>query len=280
MLHCQRALNHDETMKQHYRFTKTFFLSVFTLLFLLSGCASTQSDNKYTFTSSDSPLDDVITAQSLAAKQNKLLLVVLGAQWCHDSTGLAKRFSSKEMQRILTPHYQTVFVDVGMLEDRRAITNRFNYPIYYATPTVMIVDPSSSALLNRASMDIWGKADSIPLAQYVDYFSAFANMSAKQKAPMIAWQSTPQEAQYYAEQAVRLQEAYDALNPMLLRDINGDTPDGFYKLWKETKAFRTELQETMTKRAALALEMKGDGSDEATAAPALRHYHPFSWEAN
>lgn len=212
--------------------------------------------------------------------KNKLLLVVLGAQWCHDSTGLAKRFSSNEMQRILTPHYETVFVDVGMLEDRRNITERFNYPIYYATPTVMIVDPSSSALLNRASMDIWGKADSIPLAQYVDYFSAFANMSEKQKAPMIAWQSTPQEAQYYAEQALRLQEAYDALNPMLLRDINGDTPDGFYKLWKETKAFRTELQETMTKRAALTLEMKGDGNDEAKAAPALRHYHPFSWEAN
>lgn len=266
-------------MKLHTFFSKPF-IGIFALLMVLSGCSATQSKSQYEYAPTTDPLNKVVRAQSEALKQNKLLLVVLGAQWCHDSTGLAKRFSSNEMQRILTPHYETVFIDVGMLEDRRNITERFNYPIYYATPTVMIVDPTSSALLNRASMDIWGKADSIPLAQYVDYFSAFANMSEKQKAPMIAWQSTPQEAQYYAEQALRLQEAYDALNPMLLRDINGDTPDGFYKLWKETKAFRTELQETMTKRAALTLEMKGDGSDEAKAAPALRHYHPFSWEAN
>lgn len=266
-------------MKLHTFLSKPF-IGIFALLMVLSGCNATQSDRDYKYSPTANPLNKVVHAQSEALEQNKLLLVVLGAQWCHDSTGLAKRFSSNEMQRILTPHYETVFIDVGMLEDRRNITERFNYPIYYATPTVMIVDPSSSALLNRASMDIWGNADSIPLAQYVDYFSAFANMSEKQKAPMIAWQSTPQEAQYYAEQALRLQEAYDVLNPMLLRDINGDTPDGFYKLWKETKAFRTELQETMTKRAALTLEMKGDGSDEAKAAPALRHYHPFSWEAN
>jgi len=266
-------------MKQHTISLPTLLIIIVTLL-LLSGCGATQSGIDYEYAPTANPLNKVVHAQSEALKQNKLLLVVLGAQWCHDSTGLAKRFSSSEMQRILTSHYETVFIDVGMLEDRRNITERFNYPTYYATPTVMIVDPSSSALLNRASMDIWGNADSIPLAQYVDYFSAFANMSEKQKAPMIAWQSTPQEAQYYAEQALRLQEAYDVLNPMLLRDINGDTPDGFYKLWKETKAFRTELQETMTKRAALTLEMKGDGSDEAKAAPALRHYHPFSWEAN
>ncbi|MEC8419069.1 MAG: thioredoxin family protein, partial [Pseudomonadota bacterium] len=123
-------------MKQHTISLPTLLIFIVTLL-LLSGCGATQSGIDYKYSPTANPLNKVVHAQSEAFKQNKLLLVVLGAQWCHDSTGLAKRFSSNEMQRILTPHYETVFVDVGMLEDRRNITERFNYPIYYATPTVM-----------------------------------------------------------------------------------------------------------------------------------------------
>jgi len=244
----------------------------------LSGCMSTQDSTPYSYVPSASPYEDVESAQQRALEQNKLLLVVLGAQWCHDSTGLAERFKTKEMNLILRAHYETVFVDVGTLEDRRNITQRFNYPIYYATPTVMIVDPNSSALLNRTTMDIWGRADSIPLSEYLQYFLRFPAMTKAEKAPFINWKATEEEVAYNKEQAVRLQNAYDKLGPLLAQDLEGNTPEGLNELWKETKRFRTELQETLVKRAELTLD--AERTNDVNTTPALRHYNPFSWEHN
>ncbi|MFZ8198731.1 thioredoxin family protein [Alteromonas portus] len=254
------------------------FITLVTAFVALNGCVSTLDENPYTYTPSASPYQDVENAQQRAVEQSKLLLVVLGAQWCHDSTGLAERFASKEMDLILRAHYETIFVDVGTLEDRRNITQRFDYPIYYATPTVMVVEPKTGALLNRTSMDIWGRADSIPLSEYIQYFSRFPAMTTAQKAPFINWQATDEEKAYNKEQALRLQSAYDKLGPMLALDLQGNTPQGLNELWKETKGFRTELQKTLIKRAELSLD--SENGNGVNTAPALRHYNPFSWEQN
>lgn len=264
-------------------YVKQFKNSVTAVLFavcMLCGCVSSDFSSKYTFTPSSSSYEDVVTAQSQALQSNKLLLVVLGAQWCHDSTGLEKQFNTDEMQLILGAHYETVFVDVGLLEDKRQITQRFNYPTYYATPTVMIVDPASSALLNRTTMNIWGNADSIPLADYIEYFLRFPALTVKQKAPMLTWATSEEEKRYNAQQAQRLQIAYSKLGPLLADDIAGNTPEGFDDLWKETKRFRTALQKSMTKRAEKALNTSDKQKSKAQTTPALRHYHPFSWETN
>ena len=253
-------------------------LIVIASFFILGGCVSTQDTTPYAYISSPSPYQDVVSAQQRAVKQDKLLLVVLGAQWCHDSTGLAERFSTKEMDLILRAHYETVFVDVGTLEDRRNITERFDYPIYYATPTVMVIEPQSGALLNRASMDIWGRADSIPLAEYMAYFSRFPAMTTSQKAKLIHWKATEEERAYNKKQAARLQAAYDTLGPLLAQDLAGNTPDGLNSLWKETKKFRTELQKVLVKRTEITLAP--EGGNGVNTKPALRHYHPFSWERN
>lgn len=257
-----------------------FMATILALVALLSGCASTKSPAMYRYEASPSVFNDVVEAQQRALDEEKLLLVVLGAQWCHDSTGLAQRFESEEMQPILMSHYETVFVDVGMLEDRRNITQRFDYPIYYATPTVMIVDPATSSLMNRASMAMWGRADSIALSDYVEYFSLFPRYTEDEKASIAAWEAGKEEAEYNKQQASRLQNAYDKLGPLLQSDLDGITPEGFYDLWKETKGYRSELQKTLEKRAESQLNNARSGKTSAKAAPALRHYHPFSWESN
>ncbi|MBJ2129776.1 thioredoxin family protein [Alteromonas sp. IB21] len=248
------------------------------LIALLGGCVSTQELRPYAYTASPTPFQDVVRAQEKAAEQGKLLLVVLGAQWCHDSTGLAERFSTQEMDLILRAHYETVFIDVGTLQDRRQITERFAYPNYYATPTVMVIEPSSGALLNRTSMDIWGHADSIHLDDYIAYFSRYPAMTEMQKSRLINWKPTDEEAAYNKEQAARLQRAYDKLGPLLAEDLNGNTPEGLNALWKEAKTYRTELQKTLVKRAELTLGENGDNG--VNTKPAFRHYNPFSWEQN
>ncbi|BFT31393.1 hypothetical protein D210916BOD24_25690 [Alteromonas sp. D210916BOD_24] len=245
----------------------------------LSSCASTLNGSKYTFEPSPTPYENVLAAQSKATKTNKLLLVVLGASWCHDSTALAKQFGTPEMQLILEAHYETIFVDVGLLEDRRQITQHFSYPIYYATPTVMVVEPESSALLNRVTMDKWGHAASIPHSDYVEYFSSFPVLTSQQKSLILNWHPSSEEVTYNDQHAERLQQAYNTLAPQLAKDIQGKTPEGFYDLWKEVKVFRSELQKSLTKRAEHALDEIENGRNEALSTPAYRHYHPFSWES-
>ncbi len=275
------------TIKQyspHFPLSQQFnvLLSKFALVILcavlLCSCVSTSKRSTYHFAPSADAFNEVLQVEQLAKDNNKLLLVVLGASWCHDSTALAEQFRTPDMQLILNAHYETIFVDVGLLEDRRQITQRFGYPIYYATPTVMVVDTESGALLNRVTMEKWGHAASIPHSDYIAYFSSFPMLTAQQKQPLINWHPSSEEMAYNAQHAQRLQQAYNQLGPLLAKDIKGETPKDFYDLWKEVKVFRSELQKSLAKRTALSLEQAGSGQGEALLTPAYRHYHPLSWE--
>ncbi|WP_420933851.1 thioredoxin family protein [Alteromonas sp. A081] len=244
--------------------------------------SSDESSDKSTlsYVPSESPLHDVINAQKKAVENNTLLLVVLGAQWCHDSTGLASHFESEALQPILEKYYTTLLVDVGLLEDRRSITKRFDYPIYYATPTVMIVEPNTGTLLNRASMARWAHADSIPLIDYVEYFTAHGELSEQEIAALQSYTPTPKETSYNEEHAARLQAAYKELSPLLKDDINGDlegdTADNFYAMWKEVRQFRATLQKELMERTQAQLN-PSEGELETQKATLTEH-GPFSWQ--
>ncbi len=232
------------------------------------------------YTPSESPLQDVIDAQEKAKNSDTLLLVVLGAQWCHDSTGLASHFESEALQPILEKYYTTLLVDVGLLEDRRNITKRFDYPIYYATPTVMIVEPNTGTLLNRASMARWAHADSIPLIDYVEYFTAHGELSEHEIAILQSYTPTPEEMSYNEQYAARLQAAYEELSPLLKDDIKGDlegdTMDNFYAMWKEVRQFRATLQKELMERTQAQLN-PSEGVLETKKAT-LNEHGPFSWQ--
>jgi len=94
------------------------------------------------------------------------------------------------MQTVLSRRYVTQFIDVGYLEDRRDITNLVGYPNYFATPTVLIVDPISNTLVNMNSLKKWQSADSVELPIYIEQFSRFN----KEEAPLIITQSNDNAA--------------------------------------------------------------------------------------
>lgn len=255
-------------------------LTALISLFFVTPTMATNRESTLSYTPSESPLNDVIDAQEKAIDENKLLLVVLGAKWCHDSTGLASHFESEALQPILEKFYTTILVDVGLLEDRRNITKRFGYPIYYATPTVMIIEPNTGTLLNRASMARWANADSIPLIDYVEYFTAHGELSEQEIAALQSYTPSPEEMSYNEKYAARLQAAYKELSPLLKGDINGDlegdTADNFYAMWKEVRQFRATLQKELMKRTQAQLNTD-EVSILETKKATLTEYGPFSW---
>jgi hypothetical protein len=100
---------------------------------------------------SDDVMADVSNALNVARESNKLVLVVMGANWCHDSRALASRLYQQPLNTLIDEHYETVFVDVGFLDKGKEVISSIGPPVYYATPTVLILDPVSGRGIDPAS---------------------------------------------------------------------------------------------------------------------------------
>lgn len=243
----------------------------FCFHFQFSMASTLEAEAKFeVFIPSANPMGKVQKTLDAARKNKQLALLVLGANWCHDSRGLARNFDSVEMQKILSKHYQTVFIDVGNLEDRRDITERFGQVHYFATPTVYIVDPTSEQLLNASTLKKWGMADNIPAKEYKRYFTNYA-INAKSENQPIGPAYQAQIRMFAQYQGHRLNLAYNHLRPMMAEEDKGDSSAGFLEDWKAVREFRIKLQndllhldEQARKRAPLPLQ--------------LPSYQPFYWE--
>jgi len=213
----------------------------------------------YVFIPTERPILQAETALSKALAENKYALIVLGAQWCHDSVGLAENFSTDEMQSILTARYITQFIDVAYLEDRRDITNLVGYPNYFATPTVLIVDPASNTVINMDSLKEWQSADSVDKQTYIEQFSRF-NQGDAQSKPTLS-NKMPSLAAFEAEQSERLQQGYKVLGPLLAAsdieessNMTGKEREQLLKLWRKVKKFRINVQAHIHELRSTALD--------------------------
>jgi thioredoxin-related protein len=252
--------------------TAKHILLITALLLLINACSAHNSQHSETvYIDSDNPMLDIQTTLEKAKVNNKLLLVVMGAQWCHDSRGLANNFAKEGLAEVLSANYEVVFVDVGYYKDLRAISQRFNQAHYFSTPTVMIVNSQTEQLINAKDMHIWGAADSISLAKYIEYFEAYANNS---KIVFVPLPESHESAIIAFEQqnAQRLNDAYKILVPSMKKeDKTGEANKLFFKQWDEVKRYRMSLQKDIQSIREQAIAAPGQQIVFPT-------YEPFSWE--
>ena len=116
-----------------------------------------------------------------AAVTNKKVILVMGANWCHDSRGLAGWFAQPRFTTMLAERYETVYIDVGMRDRNVAIAQRFGIAEIKGTPTVLILS-SSGILLNPESAPTWRNAASRTEAEIYDYFANFEPETGKRKS--------------------------------------------------------------------------------------------------
>ncbi|MEP2101727.1 MAG: thioredoxin family protein [Parasphingorhabdus sp.] len=113
---------------------------------------------------------DAALARAVAA--DKRVLVVMGANWCHDSRGLAGWFENPRFAEMLNPKYEIVYVDVGYRDRNIDIAQRFGINQIKGTPTVLVLSPRG-ALLNPKSAPTWRNAASRDEADIYTYFDQF-----------------------------------------------------------------------------------------------------------
>jgi hypothetical protein len=259
-----------------------FMLALSVLLFisaLSSAADKTDVLPQYEY----SPLENVDTridsllAQALS--ENKLAMIVLGSSWCHDSVGLSKNFSSDAMHKILQDNYKTLFLDLGYLQDVRYITQRFGYPGYFGTPTVLVIEPNTLSLVNHDEVSKWQSANSVPFDEYVSYFSQLKTAEPMSNGEQTTTITNAQITQFEQTQIERLFRAYAILGPLLEADEKGEleNTDVFYKQWSTVYNFRKQLQADLVslKQQAHLNQQNNESSTELE----IPEYPAFEWES-
>lgn len=221
-------------------------LLLFSLL-LFTSSANAAPSGALAYLPEQQVLQQLPALEQQSAAQQKLLLIVLGADWCHDSVALIKQFSQPEFATQLQQRFNTVMIDVGYLQYGSSVTKRYNQPAYYGTPTVMIINPATGQLLNKADLMLWTDASTMAADDYQQYFIATNfkqqfNEQAQQLAA-IAPALQQQITRFEQQQAEQLTVAYQHAGSLLKAYKTSKAPasDEFKQVWDEVKAFRTGI---------------------------------------
>ena len=98
---------------------------------------------------------DVDAALAQGAKEGKITLVVMGANWCHDSRALAGWFSTDEdILAVLERDFVVAYVDVAQKNRNIDVAQRFGIESIVGTPTVVMV-AADGTVLNRDTAVTW-----------------------------------------------------------------------------------------------------------------------------
>lgn len=116
---------------------------------------------------------DVDATLLAARKQKKNAMVVMGANWCHDSRALAANFETQRFQSLISTEYEMVYVDVGQKDRNIDIANRFGLETIEGTPTIFIIAPDGT-VLNLDTAPTWRHAASMESDDIYRYFKDFA----------------------------------------------------------------------------------------------------------
>ena len=188
-------------------------LIAFLALFLfLPVAACGEEDHPRPFNADLDGMEQVESGLAEARANDKRLLLVLGANWCHDSRAFAHHLEDPHLAAIIEENYVLRLIDVGLRDRHHDVMQRFGVTAIYATPTIFIIDPEDEFLLNRHNMSDWTTAASRQIDEALHYFTAWADAEYGDDGLIVAsvvYQSMLTEIEVFeAEEGARLAQAY------------------------------------------------------------------------
>lgn len=215
------------------------------LLIALLAVTPAAAEEPY-FTVSENRKAYVQNAQKEAVVRGKLLLLVVGANWCHDSRALGGYLQDDALQPALA-NFVLAKVDAAWLDNLTPVLAPYGHPAYFGTPSLMIIEPESSRLLNRDSIQRWQSAHNESPAALASYLATFSQKRMDGNQHII--QDAPRLAAFEAEQAQRLYKAYAVLGKLLAQEESGDSDASttLNAYWREVSVYRHQLQNDLSK---------------------------------
>ena len=112
---------------------------------------------------SEDAMADVDAALASAAENDKRVLLVMGANWCHDSRALAGWLGTERFASLIDARYELVFINIGMPQSgdghNIGIAQRFGLEELPGTPNLLVLT-SEGTLVNAETATTWRNAAS------------------------------------------------------------------------------------------------------------------------
>ncbi len=244
-----------------------------------ASAAETDPDGRL-FDSSTDALADVREALARADDSDRRALVVLGGNWCHDSRALAARLNRAPLAEVIQANYELVFVDVGYLDKGRDVVQQFDVAHFYATPTVLIIDPSTGQMINDEDRHIWSNAYKVDMSSSVEYFEKWAADDAVAELAPDSAQLRALYAeidQFERQLADRVAAGYEVVGPMLKAYKADNAAEDFEERWNELADFRMAIPGDIRELREEAQRRVAAGENDIRLA--FPEYPLLSWES-
>ena len=138
-----------------------------SLALALAACATTPDSaaparpDARSYAVTTNAMGDVDAALARAAGNGKRVLVVLGANWCHDSTALAGWLETPRFAALVAERYELVFVNVGMPQTgdghNLAVPQHFGLAEMKGTPALLVLT-AEGKVVNLDTAASWRNA--------------------------------------------------------------------------------------------------------------------------
>jgi hypothetical protein len=120
---------------------------------------------------------DVDAALSRARQSGKTVAIIMGANWCHDSVGLAGWLDTPRFTDMMRDRFDIVYVDVGTPQIGKGrnldIAKRFGVKKVKGTPLVLLVTADGKLLNSKKDAASWRNAASRSEDDIHRYFAEF-----------------------------------------------------------------------------------------------------------
>jgi hypothetical protein len=127
------------------------------------------------------PTQDAATDLEVALRRAQLngkrIIVIMGANWCHDSASLANLLGTQRFVGMINDRYEVVYVDSGTPQTGKGrnldIAERFGVKKVKSTPLVLVLSPDGKLLNSRKDALSWRNAASRSEDAIFAYFDNF-----------------------------------------------------------------------------------------------------------
>lgn len=211
--------------------------------------ASAQDHNFYTEHSQRR--EAIASGLKQASASNKLLLLIIGANWCKDSHSLADFLQTDDVKATLSEHYEMVVIDAQWLDNLKPLLSQFNYPAYFGTPSLLIIEPKSKSLVNRDTVQRWQSAHSESAGSLNRYLTLMAEPKNWHPQDQVSARLIAKIRRFESEQADVIYKAYARLGPMLEKEELGEPVPELDALWETVRRYRYQLQHDLTRLHSL-----------------------------
>ena len=113
------------------------FIAACSFLALLS-CSS--NDKELPYSNNADPVADYSLALSTAKTNNKLVMLIFGANWCPDCIELDRQLNTSPLKELINENYELVKVNVGEFDENLDFIKNFGKPLVRGIPSIVITD--------------------------------------------------------------------------------------------------------------------------------------------